>query len=321
MVRSRSHVHMAYKSKFKQPPVRKKPFLKMKLQNFLTVSACILTAKAANTEDPNENISGCFDSVAGEITLDMARSIIPHSCMVYGSRKKVPVEVIDYVLRNELVDINASDRYGYNSITNALIRGDFEAANALVAQGAYLSGSRGYTPIIQIMRWEGISDAHALKAVDYLLRHGADPHVIDKRGNSALSAASTRSPELVKLFLEMGLNPNHRTTDSFKRTPLHEALSRNPLFRQNTFEVVKLLLAYGADLSLKDCNGDTPLLTALINCYFQIFDYFLATLKNEGRLSLLNEPNQIGLTAINYFQRKGFERECQAVTQIISRYV
>lgn len=290
----------------------------MKLLNYLTAYACILTAKAAFTGGQGKK--GCFDLFRGPITLEVARSIRPHSCIVYGSRNKVPVEVINYVLENDLVDVNACDSAGYNSITYALIHNDYEAAKALVAHGADLNECGGSTPMIEIIGWDSLNDADVSKAVKFLLHHDADPYKISEDGDSALTAASARNAELVKMFLDFGLDPNHQ--ESSGMTPSHLAFMRYSFYHRETVDVLKVLLDHGADLKIKDECGDTPLFTALETYCLEAFEYFLKKLKENDELFLLYEPNIMGETVINYYKRrKGVELKHEEVTKIISKYI
>ncbi len=90
--------------------------------------------------------------------------------------------------------------------------------------------------------------------VEKLLKY-ADPNLKNSRGWSPLICAlkyPTEDLAIIKALLEAGADPNVQTIRS-KTTPLMLAADSN-----NT-EAIQLLLAYKADLSLKDKDGDTAL--------------------------------------------------------------
>ncbi len=95
-----------------------------------------------------------------------------------------------------------------------------------------------------------------------LLRHGANVNETDKNGVTPLHrAVRFRSPAAVKLLLENGarVNAADRRTQS---TPLHRAVTSTGApatagkFEQ-VVEIIGLLLAHGADQTLKNKAGKT----------------------------------------------------------------
>jgi hypothetical protein len=78
-------------------------------------------------------------------------------------------------------------------------------------------------------------------------------------------------PQVVRLLLEHGANPN--TRDNKCRTPLHHASSSSgELSRPLRLEIARILLAHGADVDAKDDEGRTP---------FQV-----ASTEEEGEMAL-----------------------------------
>ncbi len=71
------------------------------------------------------------------------------------------------------------------------------------------------------------------------------------RGTALLSACERGHPEIVKLLLEVGANPNFKSLEGL--TPLAIAS------RQGNTEIAKLLLARGADIKARTENGKTAL--------------------------------------------------------------
>ena len=109
------------------------------------------------------------------------------------------------------------------------------------------------------------------KAADFLLAHGAnvgwtEPETGETPLHSALCKAGRPHYEhVVRLLLDAGADPNARTipgkeTGAFMRdvrtrgeTPLHRAAAYADA------AIIQLLLERGADRTLTDANGDTPL--------------------------------------------------------------
>ncbi|KAL9092582.1 MAG: hypothetical protein Q9165_004386 [Trypethelium subeluteriae] len=96
------------------------------------------------------------------------------------------------------------------------------------------------------------------------LNHGSYLHI-------AVTADSVIG---VQVLLEKGVNPNQRTFGPHQLTPIHMCIARS-----GSVEICKLLVEFGADMSLKEKkNMETPL-TFLINKTrpgnFKLFDHFL----------------------------------------------
>ncbi len=116
----------------------------------------------------------------------------------------------------------------------------------------------------------GLAFMNQVECVHLLLDAGADPNgVYEQTGETPLHAALTKAhddrSEVVRLLLDAGADPNLATipgipTQGFWRdvrtrgeTPLHRAAAFG------SPETIELLLTAGADRSLRDANGDSPL--------------------------------------------------------------
>ena len=135
--------------------------------------------------------------------------------------------------------------------------------------------SRGADPNIQTNEngasvLAGLAYVNQLECVRVLLGAGADPNRgRDASGETplhhALATNESDRSALVKLLLDHGADPNARTKPgivSFNfwrdartrgETPLHRAAAFSPA------ETIELLLAAGADRTIRDVNGDSPL--------------------------------------------------------------
>lgn len=113
----------------------------------------------------------------------------------------------------------------------------------------------GYTPLMYASQGFG-------NLVQPLIEARADVNIKAKDGTTALTLfASKGKPELVKLFLDKGANPNGVGINGY--TPLLSAL--RPLFGHYTGDTVKIvsyLLEAGANVDVKLPEGITPLMIA-----------------------------------------------------------
>ena len=95
------------------------------------------------------------------------------------------------------------------------------------------------------------------------LKAGADIHAADKNGVTALHhAVRFRSPTAVKVLIEHGANANQACRRSGS-TPLHRAVTQTGAPGTagkggNAVEIVRILLAAGADPSIANKAGKRP---------------------------------------------------------------
>ncbi|BEO48482.1 ankyrin repeat domain-containing protein [Serratia marcescens] len=152
-------------------------------------------------------------------------------------------------------EISPFDGRGNLALAQAVARGDAQSIHAQATQDRLRErGDRQVT----LLQWAVLSQQPA--SVQALLDLGADPSVAGLDGNSALhTAAILQDVQYLRLLLAEGAQVNVRNAVT-GATPLAAAVLAG---RE---EQLRLLLAAGADTTLSDRLGDTPLhLAAKIN--------------------------------------------------------
>lgn len=132
-------------------------------------------------------------------------------------------------------------------------------------------------------------DGGYTECVGALLARGADPSLRNTRGQTPLHlAARAQSIESVEMLLATG-KVDVDAMDDDSRTPLHAALGKD----LHAFDMVELLIGYGADVNREDKYGYTPLHVAALNEMSQCVETLLfhgadVTTKTKGGASALN---------------------------------
>ncbi len=191
-------------------------------------------------------------------------------------------------------DVHATSKTGFTPLMFAAQQGDEDSARILLRAGAKPNDTQPKTGLTALM----IASAMAqVKAVDALLDNGADPNLADANGYTSLHRVVRDSDyginlvakddilTIVKSLLKHGANPNVRLSQDKdkaaeeikngnvaiegKRTAVtvDEIILQGatPLFlaaEVNNLEVIKTLVAAGADPLIATERGTTPLMMA-----------------------------------------------------------
>jgi ankyrin repeat protein len=197
------------------------------------------------------------------------------------------VEVAEVLLAHG-ADVNVSDGHGVTPLSLAEGCGVSEMVILLEEHGGEVGwGDQPWAPMFEAV---GRRDAAAVEA---LLARGADPSERGIRWVTPLHLAVTiQSPDMVRLLVEHGANPNAATTRGLPRsqtrpdsianhaaskpgaTPLHIAVC------EGNAEMVGLLLDGGADVNQENGVGETPLAMAVARGHEDI----IRLLKEKGGL-------------------------------------
>ena len=167
-------------------------------------------------------------------------------------------EKVDRLIRSGGADVNAANRYGLTALMASTSgktgTGDVEIARALIAAGANVNAanSAGRTALMEV------AGSGNVEFVRLLLEAGADVNARLADGGTSLHAAALNNrKEIVRALLDKGAKPN--VANSLGQTPLMLACTcagTSEMCRARP-EIVKMLIAAGADASAKDTGGRT----------------------------------------------------------------
>jgi ankyrin repeat protein len=183
--------------------------------------------------------------------------------------QKGDLELLRKHLRAHPADINY--RYdstfvngGQSLLHYACERGDPAIVEFLLQSGAdpNLKDNHGKTPIYSLL--SNNANEQRLQCLDLLLNAGADLHSQDDQSEDPLfRAAQMHSPEYVSQLIAAGA-PLTQKEAKAGWTPLHYACADDEK-KHGVLSVIRMLLEAGADPTVKDVYGRTPLDLALTN--------------------------------------------------------
>lgn len=149
--------------------------------------------------------------------------------------------------------LNNGDESKYNILHAACRDGNFKLVETLLKLGLDSNAMTLYCKIIPLN--SAVLYGHT-KIVRLLLENRADPRLHSDSSNWTLLhvAANNNYPEIIKLLIQYGLNPNTQATGAVLggMTPLHSACNHNNM------EAVEALLKNGANPNIKDKDGKKP---------------------------------------------------------------
>jgi ankyrin repeat protein len=122
------------------------------------------------------------------------------------------------------------------------------------SEGGYPMSADKFTALLALAQSD--SQADRLPIARALLAAGADINADDGYGDTALAQCCYMNREALALYLiSQGANPNTKTgcyiDGTYDIAPAHRAT--------NNVRILKALIDHGADLTVRDSTGDTPL--------------------------------------------------------------
>ncbi len=218
--------------------------------------------------------------------------------LLYAARENCGA-CVDVLLRNK-ADIDLPDPDGVSPLLLAIMNANWDLAKQLIAGGA------------DVNQWDIYGEAPLITAVD--LRNRVDG------GRASIDPTNTtRGLAIVNLLLERGADPNMQlffkpanvrgggTTFTRGATPLIRAATNGDL------EVVKILLAHGADATVYMADRQTPIHAAIAGRATEPQAVeLIKVLQKAGTdvnvIALVNHPEEIrGGTALHYAVRKRYK--------------
>ncbi len=211
--------------------------------------------------------------------------------------------MVDLLLRAG-ADAKAANKYGVTPLSLAAVNGDAQTIDKLLKAGADATAPviEGQTPLMLASR------TGKVEAIKRLAAAGADVNAKEKwMGETALMwAAGENNAAAVAALVELGGDVNARSAtvpypaqrpadpsnyvSSFvpkgKWTPLMYAA------RENAIDAARTLADHGADLNVRDPEGVTPLLEAIVNLHYDL----AAMLLEKGANPKL--ADQAGMTPV-----------------------
>ena len=144
-----------------------------------------------------------------------------------------------------------------------------------------------------------------------LLKQGQNPNQKDLLGTTAflhLASTSKITPELIRLFIEAGADPNDN--DSLLQNALHKyvfvgAAEDMAFFSLNLIQkakVIEMLVRAGCDIQAPDLNGNTCLM--LSASHYRSFDALPAVLLRLGA-----DPNTQNKAGHTFFTRMWLDEQ------------
>jgi ankyrin repeat protein len=168
--------------------------------------------------------------------------------------------------------IDAQDLEGSSALSQAAENGRLSVVQLLVQRGANvnLPGRTGITPL------EAAAYMGSVPIVEFLMEKGADPKIVDKTGKAAIVYAAGRgfSP-VVRFLLDHGVDANARYGNDLTVLMWAAGYSEEAGV-QDAIDVMTMLLDQGAHVDDADNRGRTALMIAAELNHAEAVDLLLA---------------------------------------------
>lgn len=213
------------------------------------------------------------------------------------------------------VAVDAVNAFGASPLSEAAILGDPDIIKSLLKAGASvdLANSEGQTALMIVAR------SNNLEAAKLLLKYDADVNTKEQwRGqNAVIWAAAQSQPEMLKLLIKAGGDPDSRAFVNERRRQIsaerrfqwRPAGGLTALIyaaREGCLTCIQILLEAGADIDQGDGENVTPLLTSIINMHFDTAKYLLEAGANVNKWSFRGENPLYSAVDVNTLPHGGY---------------
>lgn len=195
------------------------------------------------------------------------------------------IKVMEYLLPLGL-DLSLTNIYDTNFVSAAAISCRTQLLEWLIHQGGDIHTHCGHdnSPIlhkaISTYSLDEITGPIRRQTVQLLLQHGAklEEFSVDERFTPLMCACYYGAQSCVDVLLAQGANPNALNGEG--TTPALCAITGGdsnefPRFESTAVRILKLLQQYGADLTVENCRGNSPLVVVIQLNYKEIFEALL----------------------------------------------
>ncbi len=234
----------------------------------------LLIKKGADINKLNKNGTGLIHSAADQGRVEFIELLLNKGIDINQKAKNGQTafhyavgfdldDTMQTLLENG-ADINAVDNEGKTPLLIAIKCLELNQIWFLLKNGADINhvDNKGRNVIDLVFEnWEDFGQKH-VDVISYLMDIGVNYDKKDLFGKNLLhKAVEELSIPLVKILLEKGFDAN--SPDSNGNTPIH--IHTDPFYERNgdAFEMMSLLIQYGADVNKKSCHGLTPLYGAV----------------------------------------------------------
>jgi ankyrin repeat protein len=174
--------------------------------------------------------------------------------------------------KTPFIDVNKLNKFGNTLLEEACSRGKVKIVILLLQAGADVNkknDSDGFTPLgTAVVQSTQMNPSTTIEIIRELLNAGADVNMKYGENNSIplITACYDGNFDVVKILLSSP-NKNVNLIDDNGDTPLTAAIestmkNENPVSCNDAIKIIKLLIHSGADVNLKNSEGESPTIIA-----------------------------------------------------------
>jgi len=215
----------------------------------------------------------------------------------------------------EGADVNAVNRYGSTPMSEAATVGDYDVVKALLDAGADVDSPNEHnqTTLMIVVRSDNVETAKLL------IERGADVNAVeDWQGqNAVIFAAAQSQPEMLKLLLDAGADPDSRSLPNkrdryisaerrYQWRPAGGIPALGYAAREGCLTCARVLVEAGANMDIGDAENVTPLNLAIMNLHFDTAKYLIEAGANDDKWSLRGENPLYSAVDVNTLPHGGY---------------